>query len=127
MMTAEAWAVDRAPVRISANVAGITHTRSLEHPLFLAGFLGAPAFGIQIFEPDHTRVLTTLLALHDALNPAAPSADATGGPAEQARRLTAQAVHGGVRSAPFAFDQTIRVAAVLGLTKRPSLLLRLRG
>jgi hypothetical protein len=127
MVVAEAWAVDRAPMRVSANVAGITHTRSLEHPLFLAGFLGARHFGIEVFLPDATRVLSTLLVLHDLLNPAAPGADPAGGEAAQARRVVAQAVHGGVRSAPFVFDHTIRVAAVLGLARNPSLLLQLRS
>lgn len=122
MMAAEAWALDLAPVRVSANVAGITRTRSLEHPLFLAGFLGAPAFGIRIYPSEETRVLSTLLMLHDLLNPAAPGADPTGGPAAQGRRVAAQAVHGGVRTVPFVFDATIRVAAVLGLARKPSLL-----
>jgi hypothetical protein len=125
MMAAEAWAADLPGVRVSANVAGITHTRSLEHPLFLAGFLGAQKFGIRVFHPDETRVLSTLLMLHDLTNPEAPGADATGGPAAQARRLAAQAVHGGVRSVPFVFDATIRVAAMLGLGQQPGLLLRL--
>lgn len=127
MMAAEAWAIDLAPVRVSANVAGITRTRSLEHPLFLAGFLGAPAFGIRIYPPDETRVLSTLLMLHDVLNPAAPGADPTGGPAAQGRRVASQAVHGGVRTVPFVFDATIRVAAVLGLARKPSLLRFGRG
>jgi len=127
MMTAETWAIDRAPLRISPNVAGITRTKSLEHPLFLAGFIGAPAFGIQVFTSDQTRVLTTLLMLHDALNPNAPSADPAGGPAAQARRLAARSIHGGVRSAPFVFWNIIQVAAVLGLGKKPSLLLPRRG
>jgi hypothetical protein len=126
MATAEAWAADRPGVRVSANVAGITHTRSLEHPLFLAGFLGAPTFGIEIFRPEQTRLLTSLLVLHDLLNPHAPSADRSGTPAQQARRLAAQTVHGGVRSVPFVFEHAIRVAAVLGLARKPSLLLRLR-
>ena len=124
MMVAESWAVDRAPVRISANVAGITHTRSLEHPLFLAGFLGAPAFGIRVFEPDQTRVLTTLMLLHDLLNPEAPAVCAEA-PTDRARAVVAQSIHGGVRSSPFVLDATIRVAALLGLGPRLSLLLRL--
>ncbi|MEN0065166.1 MAG: hypothetical protein AAGA48_23685 [Myxococcota bacterium] len=123
MMVAEAWAADRAPMRISANVAGITQTRSLEHPLFLAGFLGAPSFGIQIFNPDQTRVLMALLLLHDIANPQAASA--LPDPLERARGVVGQSIHGGVRSAPFALDPTIRVAALLGLSKQPSLLMRL--
>ena len=122
MMLAEAWAADRAHTRISANVAGITRTRSLEHPLFLAGFLGAPSFGIQIYDPEQTRVLMALLMLHDLFAPDAPS---TRPLPDRARDVVAQSVHGGVRSSPFALDPTIRVAAVLGLTRRPSLLARL--
>jgi Ca2+-binding RTX toxin-like protein len=69
--------------------------------------------------------LSTLLMLHDLQNPAAPGADPTGGPAAQGRRVAAQGVHGGVRSSPFVFERTIRVAAVLGLARKPSLLGRL--
>jgi hypothetical protein len=127
MMTAEVWSARRPGVRVSANVAGITHTKSLEHPLFLAGFAGARSFGIEIFDPEPTRVLTTLLMLHDVSNPDAPAAAAGLSDAERARRVAERAIHGGVRSAPFVFDHTIRVAAVLGLTKRPALLLKLRG
>ena len=124
MMAAEAWAADRFPMRVSANVAGITHTRSLEHPLFLAGFIGAPSFGIHVYEPEQTRVLMTLLLLHDLLNPDAPTAVAQD-PHDRAQRVTAQTIHGGVRSDPFVLESTIRVAALLGLSKQPSLLARL--
>lgn len=127
MMAGEAWAVDRAPMRVSANVAGITHTRSLEHPLFLAGFRGATSFGIEVFQPDQTRVLATLLMLHDLLNPDAPAADPAIGPSLRALRVGERAIHGGVRSVPFGLDASIRVAAVIGLGKQPSLLLKLRG
>mgnify|MGYP006883384723 CR=1 FL=1 len=127
MMAAEAWAVDRAPMRVSANVAGITHTASLEHPLFLAGFRGAPTFGVQIFRPDQTRVLSTLLMLHDLFHEQAPAAATDLDDRERARRVAERAVHGGVRSAPFVFDHTIRVAAVVGLAKQPSLLAKLRS
>ncbi|MEO0601027.1 MAG: hypothetical protein AAF211_06300 [Myxococcota bacterium] len=123
MMLAEAWSVDRAPMMVSANVAGITQTRSLEHPLFLAGFEGAPSFGIQIFEPEQTRVLMTLMMLHDLLNPEAPSRRAD--PMARATGVVSQSIHGGVRSAPYALDPTIRVAAVLGMARRPSLIARL--
>lgn len=125
MMVAEAWCVDRAPARISANVAGITHTKSLEHPLFLAGFLGAPAFGIQVFEPEQTRVLTTLMLLHDLLADTAPCSATAPADEGRARRVVAQSIHGGVRSAPFVLDNTIRVAALLGLARRPGLLVKL--
>ena len=45
----------RQPITVSANVAGITRTRSLAHPLFQAAFIGAPRFGVRIFDPATTR------------------------------------------------------------------------
>jgi hypothetical protein len=126
MMAAEALLVEGiagAPVAVSANVAGITATKSLLHPLFQAGFLGAPRFHIEIYEPSTTRLLAGLLMLHDILNPGAP-----GGadkrkltPAERARGMTAQAVHGGCRALPWVMEPLIRVAAVMGLGKKPAL------
>lgn len=112
MMVAEVWAADRPGVRISANVAGITHTQSLSHPLFLAGFAGAPVFGIEVYTPPQTRVLMALLMLHDALRPD----DVVVPPATRA-------IHGGVRTAPFRFWDIIQVAAVVGVGKKPSVLL----
>ncbi len=126
MLAAEHWSSAFHPSRTSANVAGITHTASLEHPLFLAGFLGAPTFGVEIFTPDQTRVLSTLLMLHDLLNPDAPAAPADLSPNERARRVAGQSIHGGVRSLPYVFEPAIRAAAVVGLAKKPSLLRRLR-
>ena len=80
------------PVAVSANVAGITATRSLLHPLFQAGFLGAPSFGIEIYEPATTRLLSGLLTLHDVLHEGAPGAalDPSGaGPSDVAERARA--------------------------------------
>jgi hypothetical protein len=125
MLAAEHWAAT-SEGRVSANVAGITHTASLEHPLFLAGFIGAPRFGVEIFTPEQTRVLSTLLMLHDLLNPDAPAAAPGLDANERARRVAAQSVHGGVRSLPWVFEPAIRAAAVIGLAKQPGLLRRLR-
>lgn len=132
MMAAEALAVDGLhghPIAVSANVAGITATKSLEHPLFAAAFLGAPRFGIEIFEPATTRVLSGLLMLNDILNPAAPNAAGSspgrGTPADKGRAVASQAIHGGVRALPWVLDDTIRAGAVLGLGKKPKLVLGL--
>jgi hypothetical protein len=127
MMTTEQLAVDGLggrPIAISANVAGITATKSLEHPLFTAGFLGAPTLGIEIFEPTVTRTLMTLLMVSDLLNPDAPGARSLGA-FDKARAVAAQSVHGGVRTLPWSIDKTIRVGAMIGLGKRPSLLMGL--
>ncbi len=132
--TAEAWATHgrsldgaaAAPLTVSANVAGITNTRSLQHPLFQAAFLGAPNFQIQIFKPETTRALSALLMLRDVLDPDAPNAAAAthDSAAAKGAAVLAQQVHGGVYSMPWQLEPLIRVAAVLGLAKRPSLLWR---
>jgi hypothetical protein len=114
-----------APVTVSANVAGITRTRSLSHPLFAAAFVGAPRFGVRIFDPETTRALSGLLILHDLLNPAAPgSAGSQAAPAAKAAALLSQQVHGGIYNLPYPLEQAIRVAALIGMGQKPSVLLR---
>jgi hypothetical protein len=48
----------REPVTLSTNVAGITRTRSMAHPIFQAAFADAPSFGVRIFDPETTRALS---------------------------------------------------------------------
>jgi len=93
------------------------------HPLFQAAFLGAPRFGIEIYQPATTRAVSGLLMLHDVLNPAAPGAATRAAEPvhERARKTAAQTIHGGARALPWVFEPTIRVAAVLGLGKKPGL------
>ncbi|MBL8922747.1 MAG: hypothetical protein JNJ54_28115 [Myxococcaceae bacterium] len=129
LVSSEVLAVDGLagrPVTVSANVAGITETRSLSHPLFQAAFRGAPAFGVRIFRPETTRALSALLMLHDLLNPDAPgsSARAFESEAHRARALRSQQIHGGAYSLPWQFESAVRTAAVMGLGKRPDLLFR---
>lgn len=116
----------QGPVTVSANTAGITKTRSLGHPLFQAAFIGASQFGVRIFEPAETRALSSLLMLHDLLNEQAPGA--AGAPREDTQQKAAavfsQQVHGGVFALPYALEPAIRAAAVIGLGRKPQLLLR---
>lgn len=114
------------PLTVSANVAGITRTRSLSHPLFAAAFIGAPRFGVHIFAPETTRALSVLLMLHDLLNPAAPGHAAVNG-SDVAQKLTllhSQQMHGGIYNLPYQLESAIRIAALIGMGKNPSLLLR---
>jgi hypothetical protein len=116
------------PVTLSFNVAGITRTRSLAHPLFLAAFEGAAQFGVRIFEPATTRAVSGLLLLHDLLNPQAPAAAGRTYPSalERVRASKSEQVHGGVYCMPWQLESALRVAAVTGLLQRPGLLLRRR-
>jgi hypothetical protein len=114
-----------APITVSANVAGITRTRSLSHPLFDAAFAGATHFGVRVFDAATTRSLNGLLTLHDLLNPSAPGAQASTQDARaKAAAIGTQQIHGGIYGLPYVLDQVIMVAAVLGLGQEPQLILR---
>jgi hypothetical protein len=113
-----------APIAVSANVAGVTRTRSLAHPLFQAAFAGASRFGVRIFEPETTRALSALLMLHDLLNVAAPGSARRPdqNPAEKASAVLSQRIDGGIHTLPFALERVIQVAALVGMAAHPSLL-----
>jgi hypothetical protein len=114
------------PTTVSGNVAGITNTRSLSHPLFQVGFEGAPLFGVRIFEADTTRALAGLLMLHDLLNPQAPgSATRTFASLEaRAKAVRSEQLHGGVYGVPWQFESAVKTAAVIGVGRKPGLLIR---
>ncbi|MET0388415.1 MAG: hypothetical protein ABW321_20760 [Polyangiales bacterium] len=115
----------RRGLTVSANIAGITRTRSLSHPLFEAAFLGAPRFSVRIFAPETTRALSTLLMLHDILNPLASghaSSKLEGN--VKAAALHAQQVHGGIYNLPYSLESAIRIAALLGMGRNPAILLK---
>lgn len=128
----EALAIDgldaekASPFTVSANVAGITNTRSLAHPLFQLGFVGAPLFGVRIWDPETTRALSTLLMLHDLLNPEAPAASTRSHATEndRARAVRCSQIHGGVYDMPWQFQSAVQAAAVIGMGRRPDILLR---
>jgi hypothetical protein len=111
ILRAEVWAHDGK--HVSANVAGISRTRSLEHPLFLAAFEGAPAFGVRIFDADTTRALATLLMLSDLLREKKP-----------AKYVHSAQIHGGVYDLPWQFEASVKAAAVIGGARKPQLFFR---
>jgi hypothetical protein len=115
------------PLTVSANTAPITNTKSLAHPVFQAGFLAAPAWGITIAEPAMTVELNGLLMIADVTDPQAPAAAgaAWATPAERARAVFRESVHGGLFAQPYAAYGAIQVAAVMGFAQRPSLLAQL--
>ena len=122
-LAAERWLADGdRRFSVSANVAGISRTRSLSHPLFEAAYAGASAFGVETFAPETTRALNGLLTLHDLLNPAAPGAPGRA----DAAALHAQRFHGGFHVVPYEMESSLRVAALIGLARKPSLLVRRR-
>jgi hypothetical protein len=116
MMMAECWArrgrlgpVDRIPLRVSANTAAITRTRSLGRPVFAAAFGGAAAFGIETLAPRQSRRISGLLAIRDWLHPTLPTPGAV-------------RVHGGIHTLPYPLGSALRVAAAIGFARSPRLL-----
>lgn len=128
MMAAEVYAIHGLDGRggdltVSAPVAPITATRSLQHPLFDAAFRGADLFDILISEPQATRVMCALLAFHDLLNPDAPCrATSRLPPAERVAAIVGEQIHGGVYAQPYSLEREITLAALAGLAKSPKLI-----
>jgi hypothetical protein len=116
ILMAECWShygllgtADPMPVRVSANTAAITRTRSLAHPVFAAAFGGAAALGVETLAPRQSRRINGLLALCDWLHPALPAPGAV-------------RVHGGVHTLPYPLESALRVAAAIGFARSPRLL-----
>ena len=126
LLAVERWAAygiacEGGSAALSANVAAITRTRSLEHPMFAAAYLGAGSFGVETFAPETTRPLNALLMLHDLLNP--KSLGAAGAARERApQSVFLQRVHGGVYGVTHELEPLLVAAAAIGFLKRPGLL-----
>jgi len=115
-LMAECWArhgppdsPDPRPLRVSANTAAITRTRSLAHPVFTAAFAGAAALGVETFAPRQSRRINGLLAVRDWLHPALPTPGSV-------------RVHGGIHTLPYPLESALRVAATVGFARSPRLL-----
>ncbi len=100
---------DPVPLRVSANTAAITRTRSLAHPVFTAAFGGAAALGVETMAPRQSRRINGLLAARDWLHPALPTPGAV-------------RVHGGLHTLPYPLGSALRVAAAIGFARSPRLL-----
>ena len=116
LMAAETWAQNTLTdsneerlLRVSANTAPITQTRSIGHPVFDAAFVGATALGIQTFTPIQSQTMNGLLAVHDWVHPTAP----------QPGKIR---VHGGIHTLPYPMNTALRVAAAIGFAQSPKLL-----
>lgn len=116
VLVAECWADSggsqsdsSTALRVSANTAAITRTRSLNHPVFSAAFGGAAAFGVETMAPRLSRRLNGLLALRDWLHPELPTPGNV-------------RVHGGIHTLPYPLDPALRVAAAFGFARSPQLL-----
>jgi len=94
---------------VSANVAPATSTRSVTKSRILAAaYAGASRFGVEVFEPQTSRVLMAALLVHD-LRAQVPV------PAHPDDLFVASAAHGGLWRAPYTLRTVLGLAAVTGL------------
>lgn len=90
------------------NVAPPTRTVSVvRNKALAAAYAGAHRFGVEVFEPETTRVLMAALLVHD-LMAEAPAFS------EPWRAEATNAVHGGLWRAGYAPRSALGLAAVLG-------------
>ena len=94
---------------VSMNVAPPTRTRSvLKNRALAAAYVGAPRFGVQVFEPATTKALMAALLVHDLH---------TGGGPAQAHPWQDEAhaaAHGGLWRSAYAPRSALTLAALMG-------------
>jgi hypothetical protein len=98
-----------AGAAVSMNVAPPTRTRSvLKNRALAAAYIGAPRFGVEVFEPDTTKTLMAALLVHDL--------HANGGPglAHPWQDEADEAAHGGLWRIAYAPRSALGLAALLG-------------
>ena len=102
----------------SINVAPSTTTASvLSSPALAAGFRGAKAFDIEVFEPSTTNALMAAMWVHDLRNPQANAHPRVALP-HPLQLLVEGANHGGLWRVPYLPRSVLPFAALLGMTKR---------
>jgi hypothetical protein len=93
---------------VSMNVAPPTRTRSvLKNRALAAAFIGAPRFGVEVFEPDTTKTLMAALLVHD-LHTDSPAQ------AQPWQDEAHEAAHGGLWRIAYAPRSALGLAALLG-------------
>lgn len=113
--------LERAPI-VSAQVAGVTRTASMDIPAFKAALVGAAVLGVHSYTPTTTRWLSGLVYLENLLNPASGARPAGDGSSHDADRVHSMQVHGGLYAYPWAIDGALKRAAVIGLWRQPRLI-----
>lgn len=102
----------------SANVAPASNTMSVtKNKMLAAAYRGAPAFGIEIFDPGTTRTLMAALLVHDIRNPAAAANPKIS--LDHPFDLFIQgAIHGGIWTLPYEARSILPIGLVGGFLKR---------
>ncbi len=102
----------------SINVAPSTTTASvISNPALAAGFRGAKAFDIEVFEPATTNALMAALWVHDLRNPQG-TVQPSVALAHPLQLMVEGANHGGLWRVPYLPRSVLPFAALLGMMKR---------
>jgi hypothetical protein len=100
--------------RVSLNIAPSTTTASvLKNPALAAGFAGASAFGIEVFEPETTNALMAALWVHDLRTDQGGAAPGSA-LAHPFELFMDQACHGGLWCSAYLPRSALPFAAALG-------------
>lgn len=104
--------------RVSLNIAPSTTTASvIKSPALAAGFGGASAFGMEVFEPATTNALMAALWVHDLRTDCAPS-DPQVPLTHPFDLLTDQSCHGGLWVSAYRPRSALPFAAALGFARK---------
>ena len=91
------------------NVAPPTRTRSvLKNRALAAAYVGAPRFGVEVFEPATTKTLMAALLVHDLHTGGGPALD------HPWRDEAHAAAHGGLWRCAYAPRSALTIAALMG-------------
>ena len=102
----------------SATVAPASRTKSVvKNKMLAAAYRGAPAFGLEIFEPETARVLTAALLVHD-LRAASSAANPETPLAHPYDLFVEGALHGGMWRMPYQPRSVLPLALLRGMVKR---------
>lgn len=105
-------------VPTSATVAPATRTRSVtKNRVLAAAYAGAAPFGVEVFEPETSRALTSILLVRDLRDPASAAKPST--KLDHPYDLFVEgAAHGGLWSLPYEPRTVLPLAVLLGLPRR---------
>lgn len=102
----------------SANVAPASNTMSVtKNKMLAAAYRGAPAFGIEIFDPATARTLMAAMLVHDLRNPQAP-ADPKTDVTHPFDLFIKGAIHGGIWRLAYQARSILPIGLIGGFFKR---------
>jgi hypothetical protein len=89
----------------------------VKNRMLAAAYVGAPSFGVEVFQPETSRAVMAALLVHDIRN-----ANAKANPATQLDHpfdlFVDNAIHGGIWQLPYEPRSVLPLALLLGMMRR---------